>query len=188
VLAAGLVLGVGTAVTLAAWNDSEFATGTFGAGSFNLEGSTTSADDGYAEHPASPGATLAFTLPLAGNMSPADVVHAPFWVRLDADTTSPASLTATAVTASGENAAQLSYDVYSIAADATCDATTAVGTPVASGTTLSAFTDGIDVDLAIGATDVAGAPAQLCFEVTAGAGLVEGEDATATWSFTAISE
>jgi len=40
VLAGGLVLGVGAAVTLAAWNDSEFATGTFTAGTFNLEGST----------------------------------------------------------------------------------------------------------------------------------------------------
>src|SRR5690606_31735774 len=39
-LAGGLVLGVGTAVTLAAWNDSEFASGTFRAGTFDLEGST----------------------------------------------------------------------------------------------------------------------------------------------------
>ncbi|MEJ7649283.1 MAG: SipW-dependent-type signal peptide-containing protein [Nakamurella sp.] len=36
VLAAGLVLGVGGAVTLAAWNDSEYATGTFTAGTFNM--------------------------------------------------------------------------------------------------------------------------------------------------------
>ena len=31
ILAGGLVLGVGTAVTLAAWNDSEFVTETFTA-------------------------------------------------------------------------------------------------------------------------------------------------------------
>ena len=40
VLAGGLVLGVGTAVTLAAWNDSEFATGDFAAGTFVFQGST----------------------------------------------------------------------------------------------------------------------------------------------------
>ena len=51
VLAGGLVLGVGVAVTLAAWNDSEFATGTFTAGSFNLEGSTTGdTDAAYSDH------------------------------------------------------------------------------------------------------------------------------------------
>lgn len=50
VLAGGVVLGVGVGVTLAAWNDSEFATGTFTAGSFNLEGSTTSATADYADH------------------------------------------------------------------------------------------------------------------------------------------
>ncbi|GEC74299.1 SipW-dependent-type signal peptide-containing protein [Microbacterium maritypicum] len=82
VLAGGLVLGVGTAVTLAAWNDSEFANGTFTAGAFNLQGST----DGtaYADHDsAGSAATLAFTLPagLVGNMSPTSSVYAGFWVR-----------------------------------------------------------------------------------------------------------
>lgn len=52
VLAGGLVLGVGAAITLAAWNDSEFATGTFTAGSFNLQGSTDGTT--YAEHTAAP--------------------------------------------------------------------------------------------------------------------------------------
>ena len=40
ILAAGMVLGVGTTATLAAWNDSEYAQGSFAAGTFNLEGST----------------------------------------------------------------------------------------------------------------------------------------------------
>ena len=48
VLAAGLVLGIGAVVTLAAWNDSEYATGTFAAGTFNLEGSTDGTT--YADH------------------------------------------------------------------------------------------------------------------------------------------
>ena len=37
-LAGGLVVGVGTAATLAAWNDSEFATSCYSAGNFNFKG------------------------------------------------------------------------------------------------------------------------------------------------------
>lgn len=187
VLAGGLVLGVGTAVTLAAWNDSEFATGTFTAGEFNLEGSTTSATAGFAEHPdESTAAAIAFT---AGfdNIAPEDVVYAPFWVRLDPTTTSPATLTANAPTSTGDNAANISYDVYSIGATAPCDATAATGTLVASGATLTDFTDGTDIPLAAGPAPAAGAAAQLCFVVTAGTDLVESGTATATWSFTAES-
>lgn len=188
VLAGGLVLGVGAAVTLAAWNDSEFATGTFTAGSFNLEGSTTSATLAFAEHPdAGSAAAIAFTTGF-DNMAPDDVVYAPFWVRLDAATTSPATLTANAPTATGANIANLSYDVYSIDAAATCDTTaTTTGDLVASGTALDAFTGGATVPLAIGAGTDAGVAAQLCFVVTAGGTLVESGAATATWSFTAES-
>ncbi|MGX1934463.1 SipW-dependent-type signal peptide-containing protein [Microbacterium resistens] len=192
VLAGGLVLGVGAAVTLAAWNDSEFATGTFGAGQFNLEGSTTSATTGYDDHNVDEGdaaASLAFTLPLADNLTPGDVVYAPFWVRLAAGTTTPASLTATAVAAgTGGNEANLSYSVYAIAAGAACNASATTGSLVASGSSLSAFTDGADLALAQGADAATpGAAQQLCFVVTAGTGLVQGANATATWSFTATS-
>ena len=189
ILAGGLVLGVGTAVTLAAWNDSEFATGNFAAGQFNLEGSVDGATGTYTDHDTAAGAAgLEFTLPLSSNMSPDDVVYAPFWVRLDATTTSPATLAATGVTADGLNAPNLSYEVYEIDAAATCDAATvAGGTPVASGADLAAFTAGSTVALTEGAGSDAGAPAQLCFVVTAGADLTQGDTATATWQFTATS-
>ncbi|MFC7405096.1 SipW-dependent-type signal peptide-containing protein [Georgenia alba] len=186
-LAGGLVLGVGAAVTLAAWNDSEFAAGTFAAGSFNLEGSTTSAADGYADHASADGAAdLEFVLAdVAANLSPDDVVYAPFWVRLDAGTTSPATMVGSAVTADGDNAANLSYEVLAIDAAATCDET-ATGETVASGATLTDFTAGSEVALPIG-DGAAGAPVQLCFVVTAGADLVQGGTATATWQFDATS-
>ncbi|WP_345440477.1 SipW-dependent-type signal peptide-containing protein [Microbacterium gilvum] len=193
VLAGGLVLGVGAAVTLAAWNDSEFVTGDFAAGAFNLEGSTTGADAGYDEHPdAASAADLVFDLPadLVDNLAPEDTVYAPFWVRLDDTTTTAATLVAdSTVAGTGANAANLSYTVYEIPAAGTCDAATVAAAPVvASGATLTAITVGDSVDLAIGTTaGEAGAPAQLCFEVTAGADLVESETATATWSFTATS-
>lgn len=192
VLAGGLVLGVGIGVTLAAWNDSEFATGTFTAGSFNLEGSTTSATTGYADHNVDDGdaaASLVFQLPaVAASMSPGDVVYAPFWVRLDSTTTDDATLIPAGITAgTGGNEANLSYTVTAIAAGATCDAA-ATGTVIASGASLTAQTGATSIDLAAGTTaGTAGAPAQLCFAVTAGDGLTQGAAATATWKFTATS-
>jgi len=191
VLAGGLVLGVGIGVTLAAWNDSEFATGTFTAGSFNLEGSTTSATAGYDDHNVDDGeaaASLVFQLPaVAANMSPGDVVYAPFWVRLDSATTSDATLIPAGIVAgTGGNEANLSYTVTALGPTDTCGAA-ATGTVVATGATLSAQTGATAVDLAAGATGVAGTPVQLCFAVTAGTGLTQGAAATATWEFTATS-
>ena len=191
VLAGGLVLGVGAAVTLASWNDSEFAAGTFTAGAFNLEGSTTSASAGYDDHnvdDADTAASLAFQLPAAAAaLSPDDVVYAPFWVRLDSTTTNNATLTPAGITAgTGGNEANLSYTVRAIAPEATCDAT-AAGTLVASGDTLSALTGATAVPLTKGATaGTAGDAVQLCFAVTAG-DVTQGDSATATWEFTATS-
>ncbi|MCI1019285.1 hypothetical protein HWD99_11655 [Microbacterium sp. C5A9] len=192
VLAGGVVLGVGVGVTLAAWNDSEFATGTFTAGSFNLEGSTTSATAGYAEHNVDDGdtaASLVFQLPeVASSMAPGDVVYAPFWVRLDSTTTNDATLLPAGITAgTGGNEANLSYTVTAIDAAETCDAT-ATGDVVATGATLSAQTGATSVPLTQGATaGTPGTPVQLCFAVTAGAGLDQGDTAVATWEFTATS-
>lgn len=188
ILAGGLVLGVGTAVTLAAWNDSEFASSDFTAGSFNLEGAVDGAAGTYEEHEsAGAAAAIDFTVD-ASNMAPEDTVYAPFWLRLDAATTSPATLNATAVTADGPNAANLAYEVYTIDAAATCGADAIAGADtVASGADLTAFTPGSSVALTEGAGADAGAPAQLCFVVTAGADLEQGEVASATWQFTAES-
>ena len=192
VLAGGLVLGVGIGVTLAAWNDSEFASGTFTAGSFNLEGSTTSATTAYASHNVDNGdtaASLVFQLPaVASSMAPGDVVYAPFWVRLDSTTTNSATLLPTGVAAgAGGNTANLAYTVTAIAPGATCGAA-ATGTLVASGATLAAQTGATSVPLTKGsAAGTAGTPVQLCFAVTAGSGLTQGAAATATWKFTATS-
>ena len=53
VIAGGVVLGVGTAVTLAVWNDSEFASGTFSSGQFDLQGSIDGAT--FDSSPTAPG-------------------------------------------------------------------------------------------------------------------------------------
>lgn len=188
VLAGGLVLGIGTAVTLAAWNDSEFANGTFAAGSFNLEGSTAGdVDANYADHATAPGADLEFTLPLAGNLSPDAVVYASFWVRLDDTTTSDATVIPASIAAgTGGNEANLSYSIRAIGPAATCDGTG--GTVVATGADLSTLTSPTAVALSKGATaGTAGTAVQLCFAVTAASTLAEGLPASVTWEFEATS-
>ncbi|WP_226531457.1 SipW-dependent-type signal peptide-containing protein [Microbacterium paraoxydans] len=194
VLAGGLVLGVGVAVTLAAWNDSEFANGTFTAGAFNLEGSTDGTT--FSDHNTEDGdaaATLAFSLPagVVDNMSPTDSVYAGFWVRLAVGTTSAADLEADGTTADAagtSNSDHLSYQIYQLAPGATCDAATAVGTPIASGATLDAQTGVTPVALAPGATALdPGDDVQLCIKVTADADLEPSLVTNATWKFTATS-
>ncbi|MFK4760432.1 SipW-dependent-type signal peptide-containing protein [Microbacterium sp. ZW T5_45] len=191
VLAGGLVLGVGAAVTLAAWNDSEFATGTFQAGAFNLEGSTDGVD--YAEHPDAPGAALAFTLPLAGNLSPTDTVYAPFWLRLDDATTTGAEVTVTREASSGANEANISYDIYAIGAAAPCDASASAGTLLVSGDALTDSDAGSTFALAAPVSPAAGVAQKVCVIATAGpetgpGALVEGGAASATWKFAAESD
>ena len=192
-LAGGLVLGIGAAGTLAAWNDSEFATGTFSAGVFDLQGSTTSATAGYSDHASAGGAaTMQFSAPF-NNMSPGSVVYAPFWVRLAANTTSPATLDLVSIDSTdttGTNSGQLSYSVYAIGPTATCDATATSGTLLGTATTLADNTSvaGATAPLPVGApTTAPGTATQLCFVVTAATGLGQGGVTTATWQLTATT-
>lgn len=184
VLAGGLVLGLGAAVTLAAWNDSEFAQGSFAAGAFNLVGSTNGTD--FTDH-ANVGtpAALGFTVD-SSNLTPTDVVYAPFAVQLDADTTSDAQVTLTQA-ATGGTVTNLSYSVIQPTAFG-CDAST-------TGTELVPAATAIGSDpatpptfaLSAGADAAAGAPVFLCFAVTAGADLEQQQAGTATWQLTAAS-
>lgn len=79
-LAGGLVLGVGAAITLASWNDSEFAKGVFGGGKFGIEGSIngTQWDDHDKVDAAAP---VTFALS-PDKLSPTDKVYGEFSVRL----------------------------------------------------------------------------------------------------------
>ncbi|WP_114854225.1 SipW-dependent-type signal peptide-containing protein [Brachybacterium sp. YJGR34] len=183
-LAGGLVLGVGAAVTLAAWTDEEWAIGTFGAGSFNVEGSTDGTT--FADHTSADGAAeLAFDLEAAENLTPDDVVAAPFVLRLDADTSYDAVVELTDVSGAGANAANLTYGIITVPSAAECTAA-ATGTEIVpAGTGLDAGTG--TFDLTAGTEGAAGDEVTLCFRVTAGPDLVQGESGTATWGFTATS-
>jgi predicted ribosomally synthesized peptide with SipW-like signal peptide len=185
ILAGGLALGLGAAITLATWNDAEFAQGTFTAGSFDLLGST----DGslFAEHAtAGAPATLSFSLnPTA--LSPGDVVYAPFAVQLSAATTADALVTVTKAATTG-TVSNLTYTLvqptaFGCAVDTTgpvlVASTTGVGDVL--GTTTFTLTKGTP-------PSTAGDPVFLCFKVVAGDRLDQGQTGTVTWSFAAASQ
>lgn len=184
ILAGGLVLGLGAAVTLAAWNDSEYALGSFAAGRFNLEGSSTDGTT-FTEHATAGGAAaLAFTVSPA-NLQPGSVVYAPFAVRLDATTTYDSTVTITNSASSGV----LTGLTYKLLQPSTwgCDGSTTGTTLVPALTTVATVPGSTTFTLSKGTGGAAGAPAYLCFVVTAGAGLSQGQSGTVTWDFTAAS-
>ncbi|WP_110589725.1 SipW-dependent-type signal peptide-containing protein [Microbacterium suaedae] len=187
ILAGGLVVGVGAAYTLATWNDSEFLTGTFAAGSFNLEGSLD--DVAYAEHSDAAAAEQLDQVQFVAetsNMVPGEVAYDSFFVRLDDATSVDGTLSQASVAATGD-AAQYGYVVAAIGAAETCDAATvAAGTVLGEGATLDTNTATATADVLHG-DGVPGASVQLCFAITAGDDLAQAATATATWEFQATS-
>lgn len=186
ILAGGIVLGVGAAVTLATWTDNEWAEGTFGAGSFNVQGGTNGTD--FTDHTSADGAAnLTFDLDGGDNLTPGDTVAAPFVLRLDGDTSYDASVVLDNAAGSGGNAEALTYGIVAVANAAAC-AAGATGTSIVPvGTALGSTTGAQGFDLTAGADATAGAPVTLCFQVTADDSLTQGQAATAQWQFTATS-
>ncbi|WP_344880483.1 SipW-dependent-type signal peptide-containing protein [Zhihengliuella alba] len=192
IMAGGLVLGVGAVVTLAAWTDSEFAEGLFTAGSYNLEGS----DDGttYADQDTA-GTALDLTFSgLFANLTADTTVHAAYWLRLDAATTTdgtltPAGVTATDTVTGTANAGAISYEIIQVTAG-DCELGTATGTVVASGTTLNAQEVANSVDLVANAAGTPGTAVPLCVSVTTGpeGTFLEGGNTSAVWQFTSVSD
>jgi len=181
IIAGGAVLGVGAAITLAVWNDSEFATGTFASGQFDLEGST----DGtaFSSSPAAPGKALTFALD-ADLLSPGSVVYAPFAVQLSADSDYEAVIDLSNSTGAGLIGDDLTYSLYEVGAfGATCSA----ATPPASAalvTDRAATAAGmVDDVFTLTASET---PLNLCFVVTAG-DVPQGADGTVTWQFAGTS-
>ncbi len=191
-LAGGLVLGVGAAITLATWNSSQYATGSFTAGSQSLE---SSVDGGttWADHSASNAATLSFT-DAAADLSSGDTTYASYALRLGAGTTDDATVTVSnpvASTGEGDSVAGLTYTLVQTTGT-TCDADAVAGGTalVPSGTSIST---GLTTLPTFGLTkpataDTAGTAVNLCLAVTAGTGFVQGQTGSATWQFTAVSE
>jgi predicted ribosomally synthesized peptide with SipW-like signal peptide len=184
-LAGGLVLSIGSMATLASWNDSEFASATFTAGRFDLEGSL---DNGttYGQHNPSAGA-LTFTAPVS-NLSPGDIVNAGFPVRLAAGTTNNASLRIGTIGIGGSYTGT-SVIVWQNTMSNDCDATYTPSTNMGFLDGSTFYAGGWTPTLTKGATSgVAGAPVYVCFKMIAGSNLPQSQVTNETWTFTATSQ
>lgn len=180
ILAGGLVLGVGAAITLAAWNDSEFATGIFAGGAFSIEGSVNGTT--FTEHE-TPGtaAVLAFELD-ADNLAPSEPVYAGFAVQLTAASTYAGTVDIIA-SSTDTIASSLTYSLVSTTTFG-CNATTfASGTALVTDAATTTSTAPDVFTLAAATT-----PIYLCFEVTPAANLPQASpQGTVLWEFDATS-
>lgn len=122
-LAAGAVLGVGAAATLAAWNDSEYASSSFTAGIFGIEGSVNGTT--FLEHPAGNPAALTFSTGFDA-LAPGTTVYALFSVRSVEDSVAGTVQLAADASNSGGLGQWLTYSVRTIAGTA-CNAGTFQG-------------------------------------------------------------
>jgi predicted ribosomally synthesized peptide with SipW-like signal peptide len=188
VLAGALVLGVGATVTLAAWNDSEYATGSFAASTFNTESSTVNGV--WASNTAAPGAALAFG---ATAMSPSVSSYAWINIRTTAASTVGGTITLASATPSGTLATVLEYRAVRTAGTGTaCDASAFSGSPtyIAGGSsTYLAVTSVPGSPVASAITSPSG-ELRFCFDVrvtSTAANSYQGTTATVTWLFSAVS-
>lgn len=164
-LAGGLVLGVGAAVTLASWNDSEFAKANLTAGTFVFQGSTDGTT--FADHASSGGAaSLTFSTGF-DKLSPNAVVYAPYALKLTGS--SPATLTPAAPTVTGALSGKATF--------AAVQTTTF-------GCNAGAFTGGT----ALVTTMSPGDTVNLCLQVTAGSTIAQGDTGTVVWQWDAVSQ
>lgn len=185
-LAGGLVLGIGGAVTLASWSDSEWATTLFQSASFNLEGSV---DGGvFEEHSTQAAAGVLDFTAQADNLRPGQRTAQAFSVRLDDTTTIPGVVSTTAQ-ASGAAAASLSYGIVAVDDIGDCGPGVAgTQTVVPTGTALGSATGATTFTLQPGATGTAGEAVHLCIQITAADDIAQNAQATASWQFTATTE
>lgn len=185
ILAGGVVLGLGAAVTLAAWSDDVFADGTFTTGSFELQGSIdggTTWLDNDSEDPAD----LTFAL-YPTDIAPGDINYAPLSVGVEG--TQDALVTIPTVT--GTNTAldpHLSYTIYTGVAAASCNAAGVSGAAVAyAGAIGAAPTTSTPVTAPQLSTVTTGTP--LCITVLAEdtQELPQAASTTIEWQFTGTS-
>lgn len=192
VLAGGLVLGVGAVLTLAAWNSSEFATGTFQTGAFVLEGKTPDEVD-FSEHPDGGAAQLDFSMGM-DSIAADEIVSASFQIRLSESTSEDATINElkTTVFTSDKRGdpilgpvGDLSYEIYTTSPMG-CDNVEVNGTLFASGVFDGAAATVDPLELVHDPLKgVAGPAKDLCFLVSAGENLQQGVKTTIKWELIA---
>ncbi len=183
VLAGGLVVGVGTMATLATWNSAEYASGTFTAGKFNLQGSVD--QTAFSDYESAPGAGLSFSTPVSA-LTPGDTVYAGYALRLDKNSSNAGAVVVSAQAGTGD-VSNLTYSLFTTNAKGCSDTSTIVTKVVADGTAVGTVGSPTTFTVAKPSGGSDGAPVYLCFKVTAGSSLQQGQTGTATWKFTATS-
>lgn len=185
VLAGGLVLGVGAAVTMAAWTDSQYATATFTSGTFALESSVDG--NNWKNHTVNTPALISMG---TSAMSPGTSGFG----YLDVRTTKASTLGGKAVllpaTASAESdtgmIAALEMRAKVIGAGQICNDSALAGVPYQAATA----EPNASGDLKL-ATGTAGIPVRFCLEVrmkTAGVpNSVQGKTAVLVWTVNGTS-
>jgi len=187
-LAGGVVLGVGATMTLASWNDSEFASSSFEASSFSTESSTVAGV--WAANETAPGAELAIA---AGSLKPSESKYAWVNVRLSAASTTGGTVVLASSTTTGALVPALEYRAVRTAGTTTaCSAAAFAGTPnfvAGDSTTFLAITD-LPAAPAISSLSHPNGEVRYCFQIrlkgSADSGL-QGATGTATWMFAATS-
>ncbi|WOP19808.1 SipW-dependent-type signal peptide-containing protein [Raineyella sp. LH-20] len=189
VLAGGLVFGIGATLTLAAWNDSEYAAGQFAASTFATESRSNSGAIWVSTTQGSP-ATLDFA---AATMSPTVSHYAYLDVRTTAASTVGGAVALDSASKTGTLAAVLEYRTVLIGSTATCNAAAFSGSPtwVAGGASTylaggTMPTTPPNTALSAGAANTL----RYCFDVrvTTGApNTYQGTSGTLTWGFLATS-
>lgn len=184
VLAGGLVFGVGATATVAAWTDSEEASGSFEAGRFNIELRAGGEWNGTNE--------MTFN---AGNMYPGQKVYAPVSVRTTSNTSIDGKLTVSAGGISNPNtfASALTYRaVARSGSGVTCNA----GNFPGPGDIIIGSSGGVPlsskptVDSTQSLKAASASVQDYCFEVTLASNApssAQGLQASHTWTFTAES-
>lgn len=191
VLAAGVVLGIGSLSTLAAWTDTENATGSFAASVFDTE-SQSAGSPTYASNTTAPGAALTFT---ATAMSPGVSFYAWLNVRTTPATNDTGTVALTSIANTGALAPALQYRAVRMTAanpTATCGAAAFSGTPtfIAGGASTYLPVSSVPASPTSNPIGAAGAQIGFCFEVRVAAGSAssfQGSVATVTWTFTSTS-
>lgn len=190
-LLGGLVLGVGAASTLAAWTDTENATGSFTASVFDTQ-SQSAGSPTYASNTTAPGATLDFA---ATGVSPGASSYAWLNIRTTPTSTVGGSVVLTASTPSGGLAPVLQYRAVRMAGaspGSTCSAAafTAGATYIAGSSTTWLAVSALPTTPVPSTIGAAGAALGFCFDVrlaTDAATTYQGLSGTVTWTFTATS-
>ncbi|GAA1138742.1 SipW-dependent-type signal peptide-containing protein [Nesterenkonia lutea] len=176
ILASGTVLGIGAVVTMATWNDSQFAEGNFTAGEYDV---VSSADDvTYTDHGESNVAELTFG---AANAAPDDKYVASLWLQTTSTSSYAGEIEAITAPTSAGQTENYTVKVRQLERDAECTTETTAGSEIATGTDLTELSEvqqSIEFGNDSGTTDQT---TQLCFQVTASENLISSESASVTW-------